>query len=103
MNIIGLYVYAPTTFSFPTNTKIESIEGESLTVGEVTLQTGVYRLATNTTPVATSGPSATTYQPVTINTKGGLPDPPLAPIKQYTMQQIAAFFDGAGTPSNILQ
>jgi hypothetical protein len=102
MNIIGLYVYAPTTFSFPANTQIEPIEGAPISGSEVTLQPGVYRLVTSAPPIATGGASESHYQVVKINTKGGLPDPPpLAPIQNYNLKQIADFFDGAGTASSI--
>lgn len=107
MNSIGLYVYAPTTFTFTTNTKIEPMTGGAITGGEVTLQPGVYRLAANADLVAKAeadtrsfsvmpearGPS---YSIVSLDTKGGPPDPPLSPILGYTTSQIHAFFGGAG-------
>jgi len=100
MNVIGLYVYAPTTFT--TNTKIEPIEGPSITAGEVMLQPGVYRLAANANLVASSGANAADYYVVKADgTKGGLPDPPPLAVQPYTTKQIIDFFSGAGIGNEI--
>jgi hypothetical protein len=110
MNSIGLYVYAPTTFT--TDTKIEPMKGRHITAGEVTLEPGVYRLAEGATLVPKSDtmsrsysamPEATgpSYSIVSLDTKGGPPDPPLSPIQGYTTSQIHAFFGGAGSDSDV--
>jgi len=95
MNVIGLYVYAPTTFT--TNMKIEPIEGSAIKAGEVRLQPGVYRLAAGAHLVAISGVNETDYHVVMADsTKGGPPDPPRIAIQPYTTRQIFEFFSGAG-------
>ncbi len=110
MNSIGLYVYAPTTFT--TDTKIEPMKGGHITAGEVTLQPGVYRLPASAklAPKAdaraksySAMPEATgpSYSIISLDPKGGPPDPPLSPIQGYTTSQIHAFFGGAGSSSDI--
>jgi hypothetical protein len=100
MNIIGLYVYAPATFT--TNTRIEPIEGSSIAAGEVMLQPGVYRLAADATIVANSGTNESNYHLVKADgTKGGPPDPPRISFQPYSTKQIIEFFSGAGIPNEV--
>src|ERR1041384_1413998 len=101
MSLIALYVYNPTTFT--TDTPIDSMHGDLISAGQVTLQPGIYRLAGSATiaPTATpKGDPSFSFRAID-NTKGNPPDPPLAPMAGYTMSEINAFFVGAGEANAI--
>ena len=101
MSIIALYVYAPTTFT--TDSPIESMRGEFIGAGQVTLQPGIYRLHGGATISATAAPhEGASYSIIPhVNAKDGPPDPPISPMGGYTMSEITTFFGGAGEANAI--
>lgn len=101
MSIIALYVTSPMTFT--TDTTIESITGESIAPGVVTLELGVYRLPGDAQLTAQSIPKdeETYFQTLLTDPKGGPPDPPFAVLQAYTMAKITDFLGGASEQNAI--
>jgi hypothetical protein len=77
---------------------IESMIGETIAAGEVTLQPGIYRLPARATLIAQSAARGTGYRTTLLgDSKRGLPDPPLQAVQQYGVDQIQNFLGAAGT------
>jgi hypothetical protein len=77
MSINALHVYD--TMTFTTDMPIETMAGELIGAGEITLQPGTYRYPADANLVAQTAPKARSYRIVSLtDTKGGTPDPPSA-------------------------